>query len=132
MTHTSIQLDHLLIPVKDRVAAARELASILGVPWAATGLGPFSPVYVNEGLTIDFDQADSSYPIQHYCFRVSEAEFDAILERLRQLEIPYRSSVHGPVDHQVDVFQGGRLVYWNAPDIHIWEMLTVSYARKPA
>lgn len=125
----SINLDHLLIPVRDRVASARLLATLLGVAWAESGIGPFSPVYVNAGLTLDFDQADSPYPVQHYCFRVSEPEFDAILGRIRAAGIEYRSAVHGPVDMQVDTQHGGRIVYWNEPDCHQWEMLTVSYAR---
>ena len=125
----SINLDHLLIPVRDRVASARLLATLLGVAWAESGIGPFSPVYVNAGLTLDFDQADSPYPVQHYCFRVSEPEFDAILGRIRAAGIEYRSAVHGPVDMQVDMQHGGRIVYWNEPDCHQWEMLTVSYAR---
>jgi hypothetical protein len=125
----SIHLDHLLIPVRDRVASARLLATLLGVAWAESGIGPFSPVYVNDGLTLDFDQADSPYPVQHYCFRVSEPEFDAILGRIRAAGIGYRSAVHGPVDMQVDTQHGGRIVYWNEPDCHQWEMLTVSYAR---
>ena len=125
----SINLDHLLIPVRDRVASARLLATLLGVAWAESGIGPFSPVYVNDGLTLDFDQADSPYPVQHYCFRVSEPEFDAILGRIRAAGIEYRSAVHGPVDMQVDTQHGGRIVYWNEPDCHQWEMLTVSYAR---
>ena len=126
-----IHLDHLLIPVRDRVASAKLLAALLGVPGAETGVGPFSPVYVNEGLTIDFDQADSAYPVQHYCFRVGEAEFDAILGRIGAAGLPYRSAVHGPTDMQVDTAHGGRIVYWNAPDVHQWELLTKSYAREP-
>ncbi len=125
----SIDLDHLLIPVRDRVASARLLATLLGVAWAESGIGPFSPVYVNDALTLDFDQADSPYPVQHYCFRVSEPEFDAILGRIRAAGIEYRSAVHGPMDMQVDTQHGGRIVYWNEPDCHQWEMLTVSYAR---
>ena len=126
-----IHLDHLLIPVRDRVASAKLLASLLGVPWAEAGVGPFSPVYVNEGLTLDFDQADSAYPVQHYCFRVGEVEFDAILGRISAAGLPYRSSVHGPTDMKVDSGHGGRIVYWNAPDVHQWELLTKSYAREP-
>jgi hypothetical protein len=38
--------------------------------------------------------------------------------------------VHGPVDFQIDTELGGRIVYWNEPDGHQWEMLTVSYARR--
>ena len=86
---------------------------------------------MNECLTVDFDQADSAYPVQHYCFRVGEAEFDAILGRIRATDLPYRSAVHGPTDMQVDTAHGGRIVYWNAPDIHQWELLTESYAREP-
>jgi hypothetical protein len=62
---------------------------------------------------------------------VSEAEFHAILARIQAAGIPYRSAVHGPVDRQVDTTHGGRIVYWNEPDGHQWEMLTVSYARPP-
>jgi len=86
---------------------------------------------VNEGLTLDFDQADSAYPVQHYCFRVSEEEFEAILGRIRGAGIKYRSTVHGPVDMKVDTQHGGSIVYWNEPDGHQWELLTVSYAREP-
>jgi hypothetical protein len=39
--------------------------------------------------------------------------------------------VHGPVDGQVDTQHGGRIVYWNEPDGHQWELLTISYAREP-
>ena len=127
----SIHLDHILVPVRDRVASARLLASLLGVPWAETGVGPFSPVYVNDGLTLDFDQADAAFPIQHYCFRVSEQEFEAILGRIRAAGIKYRSTVHGPVDMKVNTQHGGSIVYWNEPDGHHWELLTVSYARQP-
>ena len=34
------------------------------------------------------------------------------------------------VDHQESTLLGGRGVYWNEPDGHQWEMLTVSYARQ--
>jgi hypothetical protein len=27
--------------------------------------------------------------------------------------------------------RGGRIVYWSLPDGHVWEALTVSYARAP-
>jgi hypothetical protein len=63
---------------------------------------------------------------------VSEEEFDAILGRIKAAGIAYRSSVHGPVDFQIDAQHGGKIVYWNEPDGHQWEMLTESYARRPA
>jgi catechol 2,3-dioxygenase-like lactoylglutathione lyase family enzyme len=128
----SIQLDHAIVPSRDRKAAAELLASILGVPWAESGIGPFCPVYVNDSLTLDMDQAEGDFPVLHYCFRVGDAEFDAIVARLETMGIRYRSTPHGPVDMQINTAYGGRIVYWSQPDGHVWEALTVSYARQPA
>jgi len=127
----SIQLDHMIVPSRDRRAAAALLAEILGVPWSDVGVGPFCPVFVNDGLTLDIDQAEAEIPVLHYCFRVSEGEFDALLARLQALGIAYRSQPHGPVDMAVNTRHGGRIVYWSRPDGHVWEALTESYARQP-
>jgi hypothetical protein len=125
-----IQLDHTIVPSHSAAESAHRLAELLDVPWAPTSLGPFSPVFVNDGLTLDFIQADEDFPIYHFCFRVSEAEFDAILARIRSAAIPYRSDVRGGGEGRVNTDYGGRMVYWNEPDGHQWEMLTVSYARQ--
>ncbi|HWP20772.1 MAG TPA: VOC family protein [Burkholderiaceae bacterium] len=127
-----IELDHAIVPSRDKVAGARLLGELLGVPWAPSGLGPFAPVYVNGAFTLDFIDTDEAFPVYHFCFRVSDAEFDAILGRLRAAGIAFRGSVRGPNDGQVNTDYGGRLVYWNEPDGHQWEILTVSYARQPA
>jgi hypothetical protein len=127
-----IELDHAIVPCRDQVACARRLAELLGVPWASTALGPFSPVFVNEGLTLDFQETQEDYPVYHFCFRVSETEFDAILGRLRAAGIPFRGNVAGPMDHGINTDYGGRMVYWNEPAGHQWEMLTASYARAAA
>lgn len=126
----TIHLDHLMVPSRDKTASAKMLAELLGVPWSATGPGPFVAVYVNDGLTLDFDEWTDPFPAIHYCFRVSQDEFDSILGRIQASGIPYRSNVHGPIDFQIDTQHGGSIVYWNEPDGHYWEMLTVSYARK--
>ena len=128
----TIHLDHLIVPSRDRVAAALLLGTLLDAPWAVqAAVGPFSPVFVNDGLTIDFDQWPVPLPRQHYCFRVDDTRFDAILGRIRAAGIAYRSHPHGPDDGQVNAAFGGRLVYWGEPDGHVWELLTVSYARSP-
>ena len=124
-----MELDHTIVSAKDQRASAKRLAELLGVRWAESGAGPFSPVYVSDGLTLDFIDDDTEFPVQHFCFRVSEAEFDAILARLRAAGVKYRSAVRGPEDMKVNTDYGGRMVYWNEPDGHQWEMLTVSYAR---
>ncbi len=127
-----IELDHTIVPSHHAANSAERLAALLGVPWsAAASIGPFSPVYVSDGLTLDFVQTDEAFPIYHFCFRVSEEDFDAILGRLQAAGIAYRSSVRGPMDMQVNADFGGRMLYWTEPDGHMWEMLTVSYARQP-
>jgi catechol 2,3-dioxygenase-like lactoylglutathione lyase family enzyme len=125
-----IELDHVIVSSRDRVAAARQLADLLGVPWEPTALGIFAPVYVNDGLTLDFITTDEAFPVEHFCFRVSDEEFDAILKRIDAAGIGWRSDVRGPNDRQVGHAGGGRNIYWDEPDGHRWEILTVSYARK--
>jgi catechol 2,3-dioxygenase-like lactoylglutathione lyase family enzyme len=126
----TIHLDHIIVPARDRVASAELLATLLGVPWEkSASIGPFTPVFVNEGLTLDFDQVEGDIPLQHYCFRVSPVEFDAIFERIKAAGLPYRSGPHGPADMKINTHGGGRGVYWDQPDGHVWEILTVSYAR---
>ncbi|BDT66310.1 hypothetical protein os1_04690 [Comamonadaceae bacterium OS-1] len=127
----SIQLDHTIVPSRDKVAAARLLAELLDVPWAPSGMGPFAPVYLNDGLTLDFIDTDEAFPIYHFCFRVTEQDFDTILARIQAKGLDYRSTVRGSMDMQVNHQFGGRNVYWNQPDGHQWEMVTASYARQP-
>jgi hypothetical protein len=126
----TIHLDHTIVPSHARDASGRRLADLLGVRCGPAAEGPFFAVYVNDGLTLDFIQADEPFPVYHFCFRVDEGEFDRTLARLREAGIAYRSSVHAPVDMKVNTDYGGRMTYWNEPDGHQWEMLTVSYARE--
>ena len=125
----TIHLDHTIVPSRNQGASARLLAELLGVPWAEAGAGPFSPVYVNDELTLDFQDTDEQFPIYHFCFRVGKEEFNSILLRIKAAGIKYRSTVRGPVDMQVNTQLGGSNIYWNEPDGHQWEILTVSYAR---
>jgi catechol 2,3-dioxygenase-like lactoylglutathione lyase family enzyme len=122
----SIALDHLIVPSRDPVASAERLAGLLGVPWERGG--HFTPVHVNDGLTLDFAKRDS-FESHHYCFRVGDDAFDAIFGRVRAAGIAHRSQPNGPDDLLVNTRLGGRNIYWNDADGHVWEILTVSYAR---
>ena len=77
----TVHLDHLLVPSRNKLTAAKLLAELLGVPWSETGVGPFAPVYVNDGLTFDFDEWTDPIPLIHYCFRVGQEDFSVILEK---------------------------------------------------
>jgi catechol 2,3-dioxygenase-like lactoylglutathione lyase family enzyme len=129
----TIKLDHIIVPAADKVAAASLIAQLLGVPWSETcNVGPFSPVYVSDELTLDFAQSPESFTKGHFAFRVSPTDFNAILARLEAAGIDYRSTPLGPVDMRINTNHGGRAVYWSEPDGHAWEVLTVSYARQPS
>jgi len=58
------------------------------------------------------------------------AELLDVLRRIRAAGIAYRATPHGPADMRVGTY-GGRNVYWNEPDGHVWELLTASCARQP-
>ncbi len=123
----AIQLDHVIVPSHDPLAGAKLLADLLGVPWRESQ-GTFTPVYVNEGLTLDFAEREP-FESHHFCFRVSEGDFDTIFGRIRDAKIPYRSRPRGENDMQINRRLGGKNVYWADADGHNWEILTVSYAR---
>ena len=68
----AIQLDHVIVPSHDPITRAKALAGLLDVPWQESQ-GSFTPVYVNETLTLDFAQREQ-FESHHYCFHVSDAE----------------------------------------------------------
>ncbi len=123
----AILLDHVIVPSRSPVASAEAFAGILGVAWEGKA-DHFSPVYVNETLTLDFGEAER-FESHHYCFHVSDEEFDGIFARVQRAGIKYRSTPTGTDDLNLNTRMGGRNFYWTDSDGHIWEVLTVSYAR---
>ena len=111
----AIELDHFIVPTRNKIASAKLLAELLGVSWSESGIGPFSPVYINNGLTLDFIETDEPFPVHHYCFRVGQTEFNSILERIEGAGIKFRSTVRGPVDMQVGTEFGN--IYWISADV---------------
>jgi catechol 2,3-dioxygenase-like lactoylglutathione lyase family enzyme len=125
-----IQLDHFIVSSRDAARAAKTLGDLLGVPSGKAAAGPFHAVYLNEGLTLDFIDTQEAFPVEHYCFRVDKAQFDAILDRLKAQNIPFRGTPDGDNDMRIGAQYGN--VYWDVPDGHTWEILTASYAREPS
>ncbi len=118
----TIELDHTIIPARDKDEAARFFARIFGLDYRGPG-GHFAPVEVNDRLTFDFDNA-SEFEHHHYAFHVSDDEFDAIFGRIRAERIVYGS---GPRSHQnmeLNHRNGGRGFYFENPDGHLLELMT--------
>ncbi len=118
-----IVLDHTIVPAKDKVASAKFFAEIFGLT-VKPGAGHFAQVQVNESLTFDF--ADESEPQgHHYAFHISEAEFEAIYGRVNAKGLPYGSAPYNHADGQVYTRRGGRGFYFEDPNGHLLEVMTV-------
>jgi catechol 2,3-dioxygenase-like lactoylglutathione lyase family enzyme len=118
----TIELNHTIVPSRDKEAAARFFARIFGLSYE----GPqshFAPVRVNDRLTLDFDDA-GAFDHHHYAFMVSEADFDAIFGRIREEGIPYGSGPRSSEDMEINHRRGGRGVYFRDPDGHMLELMT--------
>ena len=77
----TVELNHTIIPAKDKWGSAKFLAAILGLE-AGPEWSHFVPVRTGNGVTLDFADA-TEFRRQHYAFLVSEEEFDAALARIK-------------------------------------------------
>ena len=118
----TIELNHTIIPSRDKEAAARFFARIFGLEYRGAH-GHFAPVRVNERLTFDFDHADD-FEHHHYAFHVSDAEFDAIFSRVLSDGIAYGSGPQSHDNMEINERNGGRGIYFTDPDGHLLELMT--------
>ena len=84
----SVQLTHTIGYASDPGKAARFLAKVLGRS-TPVRFGHFEVVELDNGVSLDFAAVDGPIQPQHYAFLVSEAEFDAIFERIREQNLEY-------------------------------------------
>lgn len=130
----AIELNHTVVPAHDKVASAKFFARIFGLRFDEGAIDYFAPVRVNDTLTMDFADRDQwtttsadhdHFEVHHYAFKVSEAEFDEIFERIQAEGIPYGSGPGSLEDMDINHRGGGRGVYFRDPDGHVLELLTV-------
>jgi catechol 2,3-dioxygenase-like lactoylglutathione lyase family enzyme len=117
-----IVLDHTIVPSRDKEAAARFFARIMGLECVGAN-GPFAAVRVNDALTFDFADRDT-FEAHHYAFHISDEEFDAILGRLKAEGRTYGSGPRSPEDGQINTRRGGRGFYFYDLDGHLLEVMT--------
>ena len=119
----AVELNHTIVSSTDKKASAEFLAGILGLA-PPTPFGPFLCVETANGVSLDFDDR---HPVQHnhYAFLISEEEFDAIFERVRERGIRYWAD---PGHGEEGVINGhGRGFYFEDPSGHNMEVLTRPY-----
>ncbi|SFG03809.1 hypothetical protein SAMN05518801_10642 [Novosphingobium sp. CF614] len=122
----SVELDHTIIWCSDRYVAADFFARIYGLP-EPEDLFHFRVVKLANGVSLDFADKDGPIAPQHYAMRVSEAEFDGVLGRIRDQGIDHWADPARARPNQINHNDGGRGVYFEAPDGHFLEALTVPY-----
>ena len=117
-----MELNHTIVPARDKEASARFFARIMGLEYQGPA-GHFAPVQVNDALTMDFDNA-TEFQHHHYAFKVSDAEFDGIFSRIEAGEVTYGSGPFSWDDGKINTRHGGRGFYWRDIDGHLMEVLT--------
>ncbi len=118
----TIVLDHTIVPARDKEESARFFARIFGLEYRGP-VSHFAPVRINETLTIDFDNWDN-FERHHYAFKVGEAEFDGIFDRVRAEGIAYGSGPRSADNMEINHRNGGRGFYFRDPNDHLLEVLT--------
>ncbi len=121
----AIQFNHTILSARDSRASAKFLAEMLGLP-APVHWGPFEVVATANGANLDYLDTEEVVP-QHYAFLVSDAEFDEILGRIRQRDLPYWADPGQTKKGEINHHDGGRGVYFEEINGHLLEAITRPY-----
>jgi len=122
----TVQLNHTIVHVTDKDRAAEDLAEILGVE-PPTTYGPFRVLMLGNGVSLDFADDHGEPDAQHYAFLVSETEFDAIWRRITDRGLTFWADPFHRREGEINTNDGGRGLYWEDPDGHSLEIITVPY-----
>lgn len=122
----SVELNHTIVHVSDKHRASEELAEILGVDKPAT-YGPFRVLELANGVSLDFADDHGAPDHQHYAFLVAEEEFDAIQARIVARGLTFWADPFHRHEGEINTQDGGRGLYWEGPDGHNLEIITVPY-----
>jgi hypothetical protein len=121
----AVELNHTIVSTRDKQAESRFVSEVLGLPEPGS-FGPFAVVELANGVSLDFMDVDGEIAAQHYAFLISEDEFDAVAGRLRERGV----QTWADPGHRTPGFNtndGGRGLYFDSPEGHNLEVLTVPY-----
>ncbi|MDQ0144036.1 VOC family protein [Cupriavidus necator] len=119
----AVQLNHTIVFSRDKQVSADFLCEVLGRP-PAEPFGPFLGVALDNGVTLDFMDAQGDIAMQHYAFLVSDAEFDHGLARVRARQLTYWADPYRRRPGEVNTGDGGRRIYFEDPSEHFLEIFT--------
>jgi catechol 2,3-dioxygenase-like lactoylglutathione lyase family enzyme len=120
-----LHLDHTIVPAYDQDESARFIARVFGLTFDGRW-GHFSPVKVDDHLTLDFDHKDE-FRSNHYAFLASDEEFDGILGRVKAEGVKFGSGPRSTEDGEINQKHTGRGFYFKDVNGHSWEVITHTY-----
>jgi catechol 2,3-dioxygenase-like lactoylglutathione lyase family enzyme len=121
-----MQLNHTIVYARDKAYSSAFLAEILGRS-APISYGPFAVVAFDNGVSLDFWDVRETFDTQHYAFLITEAEFDAVSDRIKARGLLYWADPGRQRLGEFNRNDGGRGLYFDDPDGHLLEVLTVPY-----
>ena len=122
----TVELNHTIIWSSDQKRSAAFFSEMLGLA-APRQFAHFDVVDMANGVSLDFADKDGPVARQHYAFLVSEAEFDAIMERIADRRLAYWADPARKQENRINRHDGARGVYFEAPDGHLLEAITRPY-----
>ncbi|MFH0522012.1 VOC family protein [Streptomyces sp. M41] len=122
----AVELNHTIVAAHDKKASAQFLADILGLE-VSPQYGPFIPVEIPNGVTLDYADSPGAITPQHYAFLVSEDDFDTIFGRIKGAGLTYWADPYHRRPGEINHNDGGRGTYFEDPNGHNLEILTRPY-----
>jgi catechol 2,3-dioxygenase-like lactoylglutathione lyase family enzyme len=117
----AVEVNHIVIPAKDKRATAGLLAYVLGLEVEGDS-AQFVRIRTGNGLTLDFSEPKPCCALQ-CAFLVSDAEFDAALSRISSGTINFYAAFGGKGRGEINRLHGGRGIYFDDPNGHLFELI---------
>jgi catechol 2,3-dioxygenase-like lactoylglutathione lyase family enzyme len=121
------RLNHTIVWCRDQRKSAGFLTQILGLPPPRRFMH-FLVVELANDVSVDYyEEKVDPIALQHLAFLVDEQEFDPALARVRKLTTEIWADPAKREPGRINHHFGGRGVYFDDPDGHLFEIITKPY-----
>jgi catechol 2,3-dioxygenase-like lactoylglutathione lyase family enzyme len=117
----AVEINHIVIPAKDKRATAELLAFVLGLEVDGC-VGEFIRIRGSNCLTLDFCGSNACWAFQ-CAFLVNDSEFDAALSRINSGTINFYADSDRTGFREINWRDGSRCLYFDDPDGHLFELI---------
>ncbi|MEJ2445438.1 MAG: VOC family protein [Exilibacterium sp.] len=107
---------------RDKNVTAKFYTEVFGLP-PHKMMGHFAVVQVDD-TSLDIVKTDDTITQRHFAFPVSEAEFDAIFQRIKQRGLTYWADPFRKQPSTINRWDDERGVYFDDPNGHLLEIIT--------